>query len=283
MKKILVTGGNGVLGSSLNFENFEIVKLSKSELNFTNRKETFKKLSEISPDVIIHAGAFTNVEKCETEKEEAYKINTIGTLNLVNWAIGKNVFFVYVSSTGIYGTEKNEPYTEFDEPKPTTIHHKSKFEAEKIVKTHLRKHLIVRTGWLFGGSIESGKNFVYKRFLEAKNVKLLEANSVQIGNPTFVENLSKQLEVLIDDEVIGTFNITDHDSASRFEYISEIAKLFDLKTKVIPTDNFKRVAPVSHNESAINYKLQLLELDLMEDWRLSLKRYISNLKDLIKH
>jgi dTDP-4-dehydrorhamnose reductase len=277
LRRVLVTGGNGALGSSINFDNFEVIKLSKKEFDFTDREKSFKKLSEISPDVIIHAGAFTNVEKCEVEKDETYKINTIGTLNLVNWAIDKKVFFVYVSSTGIYGTESDKPYTEFHDPKPTTIHHKSKFEAEKIVRTHLKKHLIIRTGWLFGGSIESSKNFVYKRFLEAKKVEILEANSVQIGNPTFVENLSKQLEILIADEVVGTFNITDHGSASRFEYISEITKLFGLKTEVVPTNNFKRIAPVSHNESAINYKLQLLGLDVMEDWRFSLKRYISKI------
>jgi len=74
-------------------------------------------------------------------------VNAIGTQNLVNYCINKDILFIYISSTGIYGTKKEkEPYIEFDEVDPTTIHHKSKYEAEKIVQNHLNKYLILITG-----------------------------------------------------------------------------------------------------------------------------------------
>jgi dTDP-4-dehydrorhamnose reductase len=280
-KKILITGPSGVLGSSFlkhpyNENTYGI------DVDITHRINLQKRLVIEKPDVIIHTAAYTDVENSEIDKDRAYKVNTLGTFNLVSYCIGKDVLFVYISSTGVYGeTKLLDPYNEFDNAMPTSTHHKSKYQGENVVTNHLNKYLIIRTGWLFGGTISNKKNFVYKRYLEACDNYSIYSDIFQIGNPTYVNNLVKQIFVLINENQYGTFNCVDKaNNVSRYDYVKKIVELFDLTCKINKSDAnfFKRIAPVSRNESATNYKLNLLGLNVMEDWEKSLYKYVRLLK-----
>lgn len=282
--KILITGSNGMLGSNLVklLPYTNIIGYDSNSMDITDNNKVKDILTFQKPDVIIHTAAYTNVEDCEVNHEKAYLINTIGTQNLVNYCINKNILFIYISSTGIYGTKKNKNrYNEFDEVNPTTIHHKSKYEAEKIIQNHLSNFLILRTGWLFGGNIEHNKNFVYKRYLESKNKENMYSDNSQIGNPTYIKDFVKQIILLIDKEQYGIFNcVSEAKKISRFDYVKKIIELFnaDCKVKEASPEMFKRVAKVSNNESAINYKLDLLNLNIMNNWENSLSKYVEDLK-----
>ncbi|UPT76811.1 NAD(P)-dependent oxidoreductase [Sulfurovum sp. XGS-02] len=282
-KKVLVTGANGMLGSNiLKFISYkDVIGFSHSDLDITDSTIVRDVLTSEKPDIIIHTAAFTNVEACEVETDKAYLINTIGTQNLVNYALEHNILFIYISSTGIYGKQKDIAYTEFDSVHPTTVHHTSKYEAEKIVQNHLNRYLILRTGWLYGGDKTHAKNYVYKRYLDLKDSDVNYSVASQIGNPTYVKNLVKQIEVLISSKIYGLYNCVDHaQNISRYHYVKKIGELFDLKCEVkkAPEGMYTRVAPVSHNESAINYKLDLLGLDVMQEWEVALAEYIEYLK-----
>jgi len=280
-KKVLITGSHGMLGSNL-LSYLDFDNIVGFDMDITDTNAVYNQLSIQKPDIIIHTSAFTNVEACETDPDKAYRINTLGTQNLVNYCIDRDILFIYISSTGIYGTAKDDNYIEFDSVNPTTIHHKSKYEGEKIVQNHLSKFLILRTGWLYGGAKEHTKNFVYKRFLEAQGKDIIYSDDSQIGNPTFVRDFVKQIEVLIEARVYGIFNcVNSAVNISRFDYVKKIIELFDVNcsVEVAPKGMFSRVAPVSSNESAINYKLNLLGLNVMKDWDESLSIYIQELKN----
>lgn len=283
-KKVLITGSNGLLGFAFANFNFNAEKIlcSSEVLDITNFEAVKYFIDKTKPDIIIHCAAYTDVEKCELDIDNAYKINTIGTLNLVNAAIclTKEPIFCFISSTGIYGNYKQEPYNEFDDVTPLSVHHKTKFEAEKIVSSHFKKYIIARTGWLFGGAKTQNKNFVYKRYVEAKNSSILYANSEQIGNPTYIKDVVMQIAYLLEKECFGVYNCVNSGVASRYEYVKKIVELFGLNCDVKPVtaDAFKRVAPVSFNESAVNYKLELMGLNKMQNWENSLTDYINELK-----
>ncbi len=281
-KKVLITGASGMLGSNLlSLLGYKNLIGCSNDFDITSLEIVTAKLNQEKPEIIIHAAAYTDVEACEADMDKAYKVNTIGTQNLVNYCIDKDLLFIYISSTGIYGERKNVAYTEFDIVKPTTVHHKSKYEGEKVVQNHLNKYLILRTSWLYGGKITHNKNFVYKRFLEAKSKNIIYADSSQIGNPTYVVDFVTQIETLINNKQYGIFNCVNKAvSVTRYDYVKKIVELFDLKCRVAiaPDGMFSRTAPVSKNESAINYKLSLLDLNIMEDWEKSLDKYIQQLK-----
>jgi dTDP-4-dehydrorhamnose reductase len=281
--KVLITGSNGMLGSNLlKTLPFKNIGYNSKDLDITDLITCKKVLEKEKPDIIIHTAAYTDVDDCEVNPDKAYNINTIGTQNLVNYCINKNILFVFISSTGIYGNKKEKtPYTEFDEVTPTTFHHKSKYEAEKIVQNHLSKYLILRTGWLFGGNKTHRKNFVYKRYLESLIDKEIYSDDSQIGNPTYIEDFIKQIEILINNNLFGTFNcVNEAKNISRYTYVKQIIKFFsqNCEVKIASSDMYKRIAPVSKNESALNYKLNLLNLNIMGSWNDALERYISKLK-----
>lgn len=283
-KKVLLTGSHGMLGSSImkNLHTKDIIGYDRSQLDITKADSVRDVLTKEQPDIIIHTAAYTDVEASEKNANKAYTINVLGTQHLVNYCINKDVLFIYISSTGIYGASKNEAYTEFDYVNPATIHHKSKYEGEKIVQNHLQKYLILRSGWLYGGEKKHTKNFVYKRFLEANDKDTIYSDNTQIGNPTSVVDFVKQLQLLIEEGHYGIFNcVNSAIGISRYDYVKKIVELFDLNcaVKIAPNGMFTRVAKVSQNESAINYKLNLLDLNVMGDWEESLAQYIQQLRD----
>lgn len=281
--KILVTGANGMLGTALTKEltGHQVFGLNSSQLNILDSLQVESRINEIKPDIIIHAAAYTDVEAAEENKGKAFLVNALGTQNIANCCVGKKILFIYISSTGIYGEAKSSSYNEYDSVAPTTIHHKSKHEAELIVRNHLNRYLIIRTGWLFGGEKEHSKNFVYKRYLEARNKNVIYSDDSQIGNPTYTKALAQQIQVLIESNQFGVFNcVNDAVNVTRFDYVKKIVSLFGLECQVKKAEKmmFERIAPVSKNESAVNYKLNLLGLNVMPRWDESLTEYISQLK-----
>ncbi|MBS0588011.1 MAG: NAD(P)-dependent oxidoreductase [Proteobacteria bacterium] len=281
--KILITGAAGILGKTLTelfSEKYSVLSCDRNTLDITSRVQVRKITQQFCPDILIHTAAFTNVEKAEESPEDAFAINIYGTLNLLESIQMSNCLFIYISSTGIYGFAKEKmPYTEFDAVVPTTQYHRSKYEGELLIQRHAHRFLILRTGWLFGGDIHQRKNFVYRRYLEAKSKTILFADPIQRGNPTYVLDLSRQIEHLILNEVIGTYNCVSAEPVTRLEYIQEIISNLGLNCEVrsIEGNKFPRIAPVSSNESALNYGLDMRGLNIMPNWKSSLKMYINTL------
>lgn len=280
--KVIITGADGILGSTLaeglfgGSQKHQLFAMNRLSMDVTDRKSVQSAFESVSPDVLIHCAAMTNVDLSEKEPSLAQKINVQGTQNVVEFAQKHKTFVIYISSTGNYGAYKDEPYTEKDDCLPTTVYHKTKFEGENVVLENLEKALVLRTGWLFGGHASHVKNFVYRRYLEAKQNPSIKSDPYQKGNPTSVHNLSRQIEKLINEKISGIFNVVDHGAVSRFEYVKRIIKEFGLPTQLIEA-SFTRIAPVSPNESAINENLKNRGLDLMEPWEDSLSRYIKKL------
>jgi len=282
-KNIFITGSRGMLGSGMSdFLKCGNILECSEDFDITDINSVYKELGLYDIDVIIHTAAYTDVDGCEIDPDTAYKVNTIGTQNLVNYSMDKDILFIYVSSTGIYGDEKKDtPYTEFDNVNPTTVHHRSKYEAEKIIQNHLNRFLILRTGWLYGGEREHKKNFVYKRYLEAMQNDTIYSDNSQIGNPTSVIDFIRQIEILIEKGYYGIYNcVNKAENISRYDYVKKIIDFFEISVdiKVAPKGMFKRVAPVSKNESASNYKLELLGLNVMRPWEEALLSYVETLK-----
>lgn len=277
--RVLVTGTSGIVGSKvfdyLSSKGETVTRFKRDEFSW---KDNINLLSEF--DCIIHAAANTNVETCELEHNSCYKDNTLLTERLAIAAGQANCKFVYISSTGIYGSGKlDEPYHEYDDVEPTTHHHRSKWLGETAVNKYTNNGLILRTGWIFGGKPELLKNFVSRRIEEAiiSDSSEMQSNNQQIGVPTFVDDfVSKLYELLMNNES-GTFNVVNQGKASRCEYVSKIMEIAKLNVIVVPADakTFNRKALVSNNESAITLKLEQLGYCQLPHWKDSLEHYIN--------
>ena len=161
MQRILITGHKGMLGSELfsfaKKQGHKVTGFDLPEHDITKRDEMIAFIKKTRPDIIIHAVAFTAVDKCESESDTAYSVNADGTQNICLAAKELSIPIVYFSTDYIFDGEKKEPYGELDAPNPQSVYGKSKYEGEKFVRELCLKHYIVRISWLCG---HGGANFV---------------------------------------------------------------------------------------------------------------------------
>lgn len=240
-----------------------------------NSLKSFLKKKGIS--TFIHCAANTNVEECEKFPDQCFEDNYFLTKRLAKTCKSLNIKFIFISSTGVYGDLKEEPYKEDDEISPTTVHHKSKSLAENALIDMGLDCLIIRTGWLFGGNWNASKNFVANRIREAKkNIKAIKSDISQFGCPTYVEDVSSTIFDLLKHNQSGIFNCINEGTASRYEYVAEIFKISKLSIDLVPVDGheFNRIAKVARNEMAINHRLNKLKLNNMPHWKKSLANYL---------
>ena len=289
--RILVTGAAGMVGSSLlpilkkeghqvfatdiNTQDESIEYLDVRDIN-----QVFDWVKKTKPEVIIHLAAETDVDKCEVEKEHAFKTNTIGSQNVALACRERDITMVHISTAGVFDGEKEGLYTDFDQPNPINIYGKSKFEADKYVASLLKKYFIVRPGWMIGGGPSKDKKFVNKIIKQIKNGSTeLYAVVDKFGTPTYAKDFSLGLVNLIKTNYYGLYNMVCRGFGTRYNVAKEILKILgreDIKLHPVNSDFFATdyPAPRPKSEMMRNLMLDLRGMNLMRNWQESLKEYL---------
>lgn len=274
---IAVTGAWGMLGQAVCEE------IPPSQLRLLDWRallgdaEAASKFATLRLDWVINCAAHTDVEGAERDGEADRIGNVALPSRLADLCAQTGVGLVHVSSTGCYGDWKDAPYVETDEARPTTVHHQNKLAGEEAVRRIGCRHIIVRTGWLYGGNAASPKNFVWKRICEARRVAQMTSDASQRGVPTSASDLARQILALIEARGRGLYNATATGFASRYDYVAEIVRSARIDCRVVPGPAFARLAQVSPNETAINQRLDAEGLNRMRDWRIALGEYVADL------
>lgn len=284
--KLLISGAGGLLGGTLTKlaleQGHDCTALDRSgvALSLSPSAVTALDARFNGIDHFVHAAANTNVERCEAEPAACYRDNVLLTELLAAAARRRGVPMTFISSTGVYGSHQAAPWAEYDEACPGTQHHRSKLLGEQRVMAAEASNLVVRTGWLFGGDAQASKNFVAKRILEARAAKdgFISSNQQQRGCPTLVNDLAVRVLTLISLRASGVFNAVNTGTASRFEYVQEIVSRTVPQVNVRPVvaGDFKRIAPVSDNEMAVNWRADSLGLPPMRNWKDALVDYLAS-------
>lgn len=233
--KVLVTGSNGMLGQDLcpilDDEGYEVIETNRKTLDITDIDNCKRVIQKYMPDIVIHLGAYTDVDRAETEPDKAYKVNVEGTKNIVHACKSADSKLIYISTDYIFDGEKEGEYTVKDKPNPINTYGKTKYLGELETEKY-EKHYIIRTSWLFG---HHGNNFVEKILIAAKNKKELYVADDQKGCPTWTVELSEGIVKLIEDEKpYGIYNICSKGEISRYEFAKKILKMQGINTEVIP-------------------------------------------------
>lgn len=283
MKKIMITGCNGQLGRALNqlYEKEQSISLINTDvfqgenitpLDITDVDAVLSFVREMRPDAIINCAAHTNVDKCETDIDNAYKINAIGPRNLSIAATETGAKLMHISTDYVFPGTENRALTEFDEVGPTSMYGKTKLAGETFVREFSDKHFIIRTAWLYG----DGKNFVKTMLRLAENHNEVSVVRDQFGTPTSAAELAKAIKYLLPTENYGLFHGTCEGSCSWADFAAEIFRLAGKNTKVnyITTEEFGSPAKRPAYSILDNYMLRLTTDFTFAPWQDAIEEYI---------
>jgi dTDP-4-dehydrorhamnose reductase len=286
--KMLVTGADGMLGSSLGpilrQRKHEVYATDLSPSNETTEhldvrdyQQIEKAFKKVKPEMVVHLAAETDVDKCEVDPDHAFLTNTIGTQNISLLCQKHSIAMVYISTIGVFYGDKHEPYTEFDKPNPINIYGHSKLEGEKIVQNLLNRYYIVRAGWMVGGGPKRDKKFIAKIIKQINETKVIRAVYDKIGSPTYTVDFSKCLADIIETNYFGLYHCTNKGYGSRFDVAKKIVSILgrsDITVEPVCSAYFPLPALRARSEMSRNYKLELLNLDTTRKWEDALKEYI---------
>lgn len=279
MKKILVTGCNGQLGRAINLElqknsELEFVNTDVGELDITNVDQVLELVREVKPYAVINCAAHTAVDACETDVENAYRINAIGPRNLSIAARETGAKMVHVSTDYVFDGKAERPYVEFDATNPEGIYGKTKLAGENMVKEFADKYFIFRTAWLYG----DGKNFVKTMLRLSETNDTVRVVKDQVGSPTSTKELAGAIAHLLFTENYGLFHATCEGDCSWAQFTEEIFRLAGRKTRVIPitSEEFGAKAPRPAYSILENYMLKLTTDYQFADWHDAIEVYLRN-------
>jgi len=260
VKTVLITGANGLLGqklclhfsssykviaTDLHPQNFvSLPNLSYESLDLTKRKALEFQVRFYNPWVIINAAAYTDVDGCEINKDQAWAVNVGGVKNLVRVCREHEIKLVHFSSDYIFDGE-NGPYSEDDLPKPVNSYGETKLESEKVIQESGIDFIIVRTNVLYGFGKKVKKNFLLWLLQKLSAGEKTKIVTDQFNNPTLADNLSACTLEMVERNLSGIFHIGGAEYLSRYDFAFKVVEVFGFKeAEIAPikTESLKQKA-----------------------------------------
>ncbi|ADC66511.1 dTDP-4-dehydrorhamnose reductase [Ferroglobus placidus DSM 10642] len=288
--RIFITGGSGLLGSKLaeialekGYEVYSGYNSHKPEFgkpvkfDLANSDSVVRAISEVKPDVIVHSAALTDVDRCEVEKDLAYKINVEGTKIVAEMARKVGAYMVYISTDYVFDGERGM-YKEEDETHPINYYGYTKLLGEK----YCRDFCIARTCVIYGAKPASGKvNFALWLINKLENGESVKIVTDQFITPTLNTNLAKMVFECAERKLKGVFHLAGATRVSRFEFAKEIARVFGLDDSLITPsrmDEINWIAKRPRDSSLDTSKAR----NLLDEKPYELRKALKTLKDEIE-
>lgn len=274
--KIAITGANGLFGFGLNrvvSRRHQSLPLTRAQADLTQLGQVRKLLGALKPELLIHAAAIADPDKCETNPQEAFRINVGATGNIVAMAEELGFGVTLISTDAVFDGLKDSPYVESDVPRPISVYGRSKLEAEKQVQ-HLKQHWIFRVSVLFGpGKI----NFVDKGLRRIKNGESYIAASDQVGSATYTLDAAEKIIEVVEARRYGLYHLCNQGRCSRLElaqYGAELAGLHKSKIEGRKLEEMGRPGPRPKYAEMRMLGLEKGGFGLPRSWKAALAEYL---------
>jgi dTDP-4-dehydrorhamnose reductase len=291
--KILLTGKDGQVGFSLHKKLAslgEVVATNRLELDLGNPEAIKTFIDKIQPVIIINAAAYTEVDKAESEKLLPHQINAVAPQVLAEKASELNIPIIHFSTDYVFDGLKKEPYLEPDQANPQSVYGQSKWEGEEAIRHH-KKHIILRTSWVFGSH---GQNFLKTILKLAQEKSSLNVVSDQMGTPTSSDllanvtyNIVKTILKNTNFKDFGTYHVTPMGDTDWFHYacfIVDEAMRLGLKTtmtskdiKPISSDLYPTLAKRPMNSRLDNTKIKKTFMLELPHWEEEIKKVLKEI------
>ncbi len=257
MAKVLLTGANGLLGQAVisifsRESDFDVIATSVEpelyveagnyryeQLDVTVKENVKKAVKKHNPDVIVNCAAFTDVDKCETERELCWKLNVDAVKNLIISSRISDSKVIHISTDYIFDG-KNGPYTEDSTPNPVSFYGRSKLASENALTTSGIDYVILRTIVLYGIGNKVKSNFALWLINNLSMNKPVNIVTDQIGNTTVSDDLAYGILKCAEQDAYGIYNIAGKDIISRLDFTYNLCDIFgfdkSLVTSILTSD-----------------------------------------------
>jgi dTDP-4-dehydrorhamnose reductase len=279
MKRILITGSNGLLGqktaevfsrsdypllltSAEDGSVFDEQSLPYRKLDITRRQDVRSVVDEFEPAVIINTAAVTDVDGCEANRESAWQVNAGGVENLAIAAKFVGATVIQISTDYVFDG-RSGPYSESDRPNPLSYYGRTKLASENILKTSGIPAACIRTMVLYGNGLEVKPNFALWLVRTLSDGKQVRVVTDQIGTPTLADDVAFAILKIVELGRTGLYHVAGPDLVSRYEFAQTAARVFDLDQRLIvpvKTGSMKQAAPRPLKSGLLTLKAQI-ELD----------------------
>lgn len=272
MNKVVIFGSNGLLGqnliqrfskthnivaASIEDTSYSLIDVPYHKLDMVNRTDMHDFLLAEKPDIILNCAAYTDVDGCEKNRELCWNTNVRAVENIIDATESFNPLLVQLSSDYVFDGTMGD-YKEKDESNPIGNYARSKMAAENIVTSSDLEYIIARTQVLYGAENKVKLNFATWVISRLKNKQKINVVSDQVGNPTYIDDLSKSIFGLIEKKEYGLFHISGSERINRYNFAKKIAEVFSLDDSLIEkttTAELKQIAPRPLNSTFIIDKL----------------------------
>ena len=292
MRKILVLGATGQIGSSLKRDLIgwkKVEFLNRNELDFKKIEEIEDKIKKFQPDFIINAVAYTNVDAAEDFREDAFQVNSFAVDKLSKLANAYGVVLVHFSTDYVFDGQKNSPYLETDSPNPLSVYGESKLEGEKFVEKNCSKFFIIRTSGVIS---KNEDNFISKIKKFSEKQKKLSVINDQISSINFSAYISRNTSMMlkkIEDNIEnesrwGTYHMSGDKPGSWFDFANYAQKLSKLNdpNSIFSKSIIESISSIEFNQKAKRPNYSFLSSDkLKKEFGLKLPNWEESIKEVI--
>lgn len=284
MKKILITGGNGQLGSELRFlskvyTQFEWFFTDYQELDLCNLDNLASGIAAINPQIIINCAAHTAVDKAESEYDLSDVLNHQAVAIMAKWSFENQCKFIHVSTDYVFDGNSAVALTEDAPTAPINVYGVTKLAGENACLKEDPESIIIRTSWVYSSF---GNNFVKTMSRLMQERDRLNVVNDQIGSPTYAADLAQAILTIINHPKwqAGIYNFSNEGEISWFEFALAIQELggFDCEINGIPSSSYPTPAKRPAYSLLDKTKIKVTFEVVVPDYKESLRKCMELLK-----
>jgi len=280
--KYLIIGKHGQLAKEfqrlLTSKGEEYLALTHEEADVRDYVKLNGVFEARKPSVVINCSAYNQVDKAESDYEEAMKVNALGPYNLALLCKEYGLFLVHYSTDYVFDGSKREGlYTEVDEPNPLNKYGLSKLLGERFAMQTAHNMLLLRVSWVFG---EGTQNFIYKVLSWSKEREVLRVSADEVSVPTWARRIALVSYEAINRGLAGLYHVVSSGYASRYEWAKQVLKLCHKENLVVPVsaDTFNLPARRPKFSAMSNERISADLGIRVPDWESDLEEYIREAK-----
>ena len=278
MKKILVTGANGQLGSELavlssEYPQYEWIFADRNQVTLDNLDLLEVQLNEIQPEIILNCGAYTAVDKAETEKELAFMVNHLAVELVAKYCAANNVKLIHVSTDYVFDGSSSIALDEKAETNPINVYGESKRAGEIACLKEEPNSIIIRTSWVYS---KFGNNFVKTMQRLMQERESVNVVNDQIGSPTYAADLAKAMIAIVESPNWnpGIYNYSNEGEISWYEFALAIKEFGGYECNVGGILSAAYPTPAKRPEFSLLDKKKIRKTYNLDvpDYKISLKK-----------